>query len=107
MKSAKPSIANAGNNKNGGEKSKVQKQPLLEKKEIPTFDTLGASNIDDANDLFTAAAAINNKQKSNALNLDAHPERRAAQAFAAYEERELPNLRKENKSLRLTQVKGN
>lgn len=42
---------------------------------------------------------------SKSDQIDRHPERRAKAAFAAYEARELPILRKENPGLRLTQVK--
>eukprot|EP00286_Rhodomonas_abbreviata_P012801 CAMPEP_0181327396 /NCGR_PEP_ID=MMETSP1101-20121128/22079_1 /TAXON_ID=46948 /ORGANISM="Rhodomonas abbreviata, Strain Caron Lab Isolate" /LENGTH=216 /DNA_ID=CAMNT_0023436053 /DNA_START=34 /DNA_END=684 /DNA_ORIENTATION=- len=37
--------------------------------------------------------------------VDAHPERRRKAAFAAYEEREIPRLREENKGLKLSQIK--
>ncbi|KAK7681243.1 hypothetical protein QCA50_015630 [Cerrena zonata] len=39
-------------------------------------------------------------------DIDRHPERRVKAAFAAYEEKRLPELRKENPGLRLQQVKN-
>ena len=40
-----------------------------------------------------------------AKEIDRHPERRVKAAFAAYEERRLPEMRKENPGLRLQQMK--
>lgn len=60
---------------------------------------LTATNIDDALDLLSITT-----DKSNTI-VDRHPERRAKAAYIAFEERELPRLREENKGLRLTQVK--
>ena len=38
-------------------------------------------------------------------NVDLHPERRMAAAFRAFEEENLPKLKKENPKLRLSQLK--
>lgn len=38
-------------------------------------------------------------------DLDHHPERRMKAAFAAYEEENLPRLKKENPNMRLSQLK--
>ncbi|ORY02339.1 DUF1014-domain-containing protein [Basidiobolus meristosporus CBS 931.73] len=95
-------------------RSVSQKKAAKKTQEVESFQAenrqpvieLGASNIDDALDLMEAVnessdAAAN----SNKLLLDRHPERRAKAAYAAYEERELPKLKAENKGLRLTQLK--
>ncbi|KAI9272856.1 hypothetical protein BDA99DRAFT_432935, partial [Phascolomyces articulosus] len=68
---------------------------------IPEFS---ASNIDDALDLLT----ISDDKKGGAISnkdIERHPERRFKAALAAYEERELPRVRKENPGLRLSQLK--
>lgn len=61
--------------------------------------SLNASGIDDALDalsLTTDAAKV---------GVDRHPERRFKAAYAAYEERRLPEVREEHKGLRLNQMK--
>ncbi|EFA76507.1 hypothetical protein PPL_10275 [Heterostelium album PN500] len=45
------------------------------------------------------------KMLSTTTNSEEHPERRMKAAYQAYEEQNLPQLRKENPSLRFTQVK--
>ncbi|EGC40070.1 hypothetical protein DICPUDRAFT_93446 [Dictyostelium purpureum] len=57
-------------------------------------------NAIEARDINDAIGAL-----SIDKGADQHPERRMKAAFAAYEEVNLPILRKENPSLRLTQVK--
>jgi hypothetical protein len=43
--------------------------------------------------------------KDNANDLDHHPEKRVKAAYAAFEERMLPQLKAENPNLRLSQLK--
>eukprot|EP00501_MAST-03F_sp_TOSAG23-6_P001386 GSMAST32.ASY1.ANO1.1441.1 assembled CDS len=56
------------------------------------------TGIDGALGAITAA-------KGQGAVPDAHPERRRKAAFKAFEERRIPELRKENKGLRLAQIK--
>ncbi|GAO48605.1 DUF1014-domain-containing protein [Saitoella complicata NRRL Y-17804] len=65
---------------------------------------LAASNIDDALDMMTLVEDRKVGTKKNG-EVDRHPERRFKAAFAAYEERRLPELKEEHKGLRLQQMK--
>ena len=84
--------------------------------DLDEVDTgLIASNIDDALQVLdiagsgdqsgTATSSRSSDKPLIGTNVERHPERRVKAAYAAYEERMLPQLRKENPSLRLTQVK--
>ncbi|KCV71547.1 hypothetical protein H696_02486 [Fonticula alba] len=71
--------------------------------ELP--DTFAASGIDGALELLTLVDETRPAGGANhVLTLDRHPERRVAAAYRAFEERELPALRKEFPSLRRTQL---
>lgn len=59
-----------------------------------------ASNLDDAISLLEAATV-----SSENISLERHPERRVKAAFAAYEEKEMPILKLENPTLRLSQLR--
>ncbi|PUU79982.1 hypothetical protein B9Z19DRAFT_1124404 [Tuber borchii] len=61
--------------------------------------SLNASNVDDALDALTLATGADKG------TIDRHPERRYKAAYAAYEERRLPEVREEHKGLRLGQMK--
>lgn len=64
---------------------------------------LSASGIDDALEALALTgrdAGVSNK------DIDRHPERRVKAAFAAFEEKRTPELRKENPGLRLQQIKN-
>lgn len=63
---------------------------------------LSASGLDDA---LSALALTGRDGGVGAKEIDRHPERRVKAAFAAYEERRLPEMRKENPGLRLQQMK--
>ena len=70
------------------------------------LDSFAASNIDDALDLLAVTASSSStsaalKQKE----VDRHPERRAKAAYTEYEQQMLPQLRQENPTLRLSQLK--
>jgi len=68
----------------------------------PTTSEIHASGIDNALEALTLTG------KSGAItdkDLDRHPERRFKAAFAAYEEKRIPEARKENPGLRLQQIK--
>lgn len=69
-------------------------------KDVPE---LSASGIDKA----LEALALTSKDRGvSDKDIDRHPERRVKAAFAAYEDRRLPELRKENPGLRLQQIKN-
>lgn len=61
--------------------------------------TLVASGIDDALD------ALDITTGTHGTEVDRHPERRVKAAYAAFEERRLPELRAEHPGLRLAQMK--
>lgn len=64
---------------------------------------LSASGIDDA---LEALALTGKDAGVSSKDIDRHPERRVKAAFAAYEEKRTPELRKENPGLRLQQIKN-
>ncbi|EPZ34437.1 DUF1014-domain-containing protein [Rozella allomycis CSF55] len=68
----------------------------------PKLESFGAQSIDDA---ITLLSAVTQSTKVGADNIEKHPERRVKAAFALYEERELPKLKKEFPGLRLSQLK--
>lgn len=69
-------------------------------KDIPE---LSASGLDDA----LAALALTSKDGGVAAkDFDRHPERRVKAAFSAFEDRRLPEMRRENPGLRLQQIKN-
>ncbi|KAI5969365.1 hypothetical protein CANMA_001432 [Candida margitis] len=64
---------------------------------------LSASGLDNA----LAALALTGKDSGvSNKDIDRHPERRVKAAYNAYEERRLPEIRKENPGLRLQQIKN-
>lgn len=64
---------------------------------------LSASGLDDA----LAALALTGKDAGvGNKDIDRHPERRVKAAYAAFEERRLPEVRKEHPGLRLQQIKN-
>jgi len=63
----------------------------------------GGTGIDAALDTMTHIAT---KKPVSQDKVEIHPERRHAAALAAYEEANIPILRKENPGLRLSQIKG-
>lgn len=70
--------------------------------DLPTSSEISASGLDNALEALTLT------KKSGAVSdkdIDRHPERRFKAALAAYEERRVPEMRKENPGLRLQQVK--
>ncbi|KAJ1474153.1 hypothetical protein T484DRAFT_1971283 [Baffinella frigidus] len=60
-------------------------------------DLLAASGVNDALKALSTGGGES--------PVDAHPERRRKAAYSAYEEREIPRLREENKGLKLSQIK--
>lgn len=64
---------------------------------------LSASGIDDALD---ALALTGRDAGVSTKDIDRHPERRVKAAFAAFEEKRTPELRKEHPGLRLQQIKN-
>lgn len=63
--------------------------------------SLNASGVDDALD----ALSISTGGSGSATGIDRHPERRFKAAYAAYEERRLPQLKEEHRGLRQNQMK--
>jgi hypothetical protein len=66
---------------------------------------LTATNIDDALDALTLAAGGEGEERKAVAGIDRHPERRQKAALAAFEDKRLPELRKEHPGLRLQQYK--
>jgi len=71
-------------------------------KEVESFSARG---LDGALELMDAVTAKTDKASKGqaAAGIEKHPERRFKAAFAAYEERELPNLKEEHPGLRRNQ----
>ena len=66
---------------------------------------LSASNIDDALDALSLTTGGTDAERKAVAGIDRHPERRQKAALAAFEDRRLPELRKEHPGLRLQQYK--
>ncbi|KAG1305504.1 hypothetical protein G6F64_008328 [Rhizopus arrhizus] len=86
----------------GADKKAAQKSAKVDaagrsRRVIPEFT---ASGIDDALDLLSL-----NDSSVKAKDIEKHPERRFKAAYAAFEERELPNFKRDNPGLRLSQLK--
>jgi len=104
IKSAKPSASKDKNPKKAqaplpkrGIDAALASSSGEEKAVLPA---LVASGIDDALDALDLTAAA-----GSAGQVDRHPERRVKAAYAAFEERRLPQLREEHKGLRMGQMK--
>ncbi|KAF9036838.1 hypothetical protein BJ165DRAFT_1309682, partial [Panaeolus papilionaceus] len=70
-------------------------------------ESFSATGIDNALDLLDVVTAKMDKASvgQQAANIERHPERRFKAAFEAYQERELPNVKKDHPGLRLQQYK--
>jgi Coiled-coil domain-containing protein 124 /Oxs1 len=66
---------------------------------------LAASNIDDALDALSLTTGGEVEDRKAVAGIDRHPERRQKAALAAFEDKRLPELRKEHPGLRLQQYK--
>ena len=66
---------------------------------------LSASNIDDALDALSLTRGGEGEERRAVAGIDRHPERRQKAALAAFEDRRLPELKKEHPGLRLQQYK--
>ena len=66
---------------------------------------LTASNIDDALDALSLTRDGQGEERRAVAGIDRHPERRQKAALAAFEDRRLPELKKEHPGLRLQQYK--
>lgn len=87
---------------NSHQKKASQKSAKVEaagqaRRVIPEFSATG---IDDALDLLSM-----DDSTVKSKDAEKHPERRFKGALAAFEERELPNFKRDNPGLRLTQLK--
>ncbi|KAJ1927177.1 hypothetical protein IWQ60_003143 [Tieghemiomyces parasiticus] len=78
----------------------------------PTDPTAADSDLDDSGEStgtrarpVATAATPKLTAGGRQVEIERHPERRHKAALAAYEERELPRLKEENKGLRLNQLK--
>lgn len=69
--------------------------------DLPASSEITASGIDNALEALT----LTSKGVVSDKDIDRHPERRFKASLAAYEERRVPEMRKENPGLRLQQVK--
>ena len=92
----------------GDEKKAVKRAGNLDdlfapKKEV--VPALTASNIDDALDALSLTQGGEGEERKALAGIDRHPERRQKAALAAFEDRRLPELRKEHPGLRLQQYK--
>lgn len=70
-------------------------------------ESFAATGLDDALDLLDVVNAKTDKASvgQQAAGIERHPERRFKAAFEAYQERELPVIKKEHPGLRLQQYK--
>ncbi|KIM49567.1 hypothetical protein M413DRAFT_438758 [Hebeloma cylindrosporum] len=84
-----------------GEPSPKTNEPAAE------VESYAATGIDNALDLLEVVTAKMDKASvgQQAAAIETHPERRFKGALEAYQERELPNIRKEHPGLRLQQYK--
>jgi len=80
--------------------------PVEQSVEQPV-DSFAATGIDNALDILEVVTAKMDKASvgQQAAGIERHPERRFKAAFEAYQERELPNIKKEHPGLRLQQYK--
>ncbi|CEG73914.1 hypothetical protein RMATCC62417_09202 [Rhizopus microsporus] len=86
----------------GADKKAAQKSAKVEaagqsRRVIPEFSATG---IDDALDLLSL-----NDSSVKAKDIERHPERRFKAALMAFEEREMPNFKRDNPGLRQSQLK--
>ncbi|GAA5816317.1 hypothetical protein MFLAVUS_009843 [Mucor flavus] len=91
---SKPTLK--GVDKKAAQKSAKHEAAGQAKRVIPEFSATG---IDDALDLLSI------DQTSKAKDVEKHPERRFKGALAAFEEREMPNFKRDYPGLRLSQLK--
>ncbi|KAI3643435.1 hypothetical protein MP228_012990 [Amoeboaphelidium protococcarum] len=126
LKATAAASGSSGNKKagavtRGSAKAAAKKQQKVEQQQVEqqalNVEEFAATNIDDALDLLDVAATTTSggassggkkqqfKTGSGVTEIEKHPERRAKAAYKAYEDANLARLRKENPSLRLTQVK--
>lgn len=100
VKPAGPGAIAAGGGLSGGSSRAASEKP-----EEP--ETYHATGLDNALDLLEVVTAKMDKASvgQRAADIERHPERRFKAAYAAYEERELPNLKVEHPGLRLQQYK--
>lgn len=100
VKPAGPGAIAAGGGLVAPEKSTAPAPP----EEVESF---AATGIDNALDLLEVVTAKMDKASvgQQAASIERHPERRFKGAFEAYQEREMPNVRKEHPGLRLQQYK--
>ena len=79
-------------------KIKDKDQPKSKINVTSETKSYAASGLDDALELLTVST------ENNTEKLDKHPERRVKAALAAYTEKRMPELRKENPGLKLSQL---
>ena len=79
----------------------VQEQELEENPNQAMAALLAAEGAVEARSVEDAIATLNVGERK----INMHPEKRMKQAYAEFEERELPRLQKENPTLRLSQLK--
>jgi len=89
----------------GGISSPEPTNPEVE--EPAVVESYAATGIDNALDLLEVVTAKMDKASvgQQAAGIERHPERRFKATYEAYQERELPNIKKEHPGLRLQQYK--
>ncbi|KAG9285998.1 hypothetical protein G9A89_022674 [Geosiphon pyriformis] len=100
-----------GEEKKAIKRTQKVEEAATERREIPEFT---ATNIEDALDLLSVTTETTLTSRGSAtagsaplttVAIERHPERRFKAALVAYEEREMPKLKKENPGLRYTQLR--
>jgi len=82
-------------------------EPESKEDQPKEVESYAASGIDNALDLLDVVTAKMDKASlgAQASKIETHPERRFKAALEAYQERELPNIKKDHPGLRLQQYK--
>ncbi|CAF2374073.1 unnamed protein product [Rotaria sp. Silwood2] len=80
------------------------KQNKMDEEEIAIEENINRLKIDGSS-ARNVDEAINVLQSSSQISLDSHPEKRMRAAFEVYEKENLPKLKQEHPSLRLSQLK--
>ncbi|KAK7070924.1 hypothetical protein SK128_013653 [Halocaridina rubra] len=82
---------------------KQEEEEELSVDEIPLVENLNRlqDNVVSASGIDEALSAMSTEEGS----VDRHPEKRMATAFKAFEEKRMPQIKKENPTLRLSQLK--
>jgi hypothetical protein len=107
VRTPKPAGPGAMAGGGGGGLDSVDEPKLKEEEKPKEVESYAASGIDNALDLLEVVTAKVDKASigAQASKIEQHPERRFKAAFEEYQERELPNIKKDHPGLRLQQYK--